>query len=157
MVENKALELTEMTTSLAHQLFADFKNDISLFKNKNEFEEYHYDANQVDHYVESKTTKGHILLAILYDGDVIGEIRFKHFEKDCVELGVVIKDDKYKNKGLGSIAISQGLDYAKKHFSVGYVYVKILKENKRSLHVFKKLEFDFFKETDDFIYLKKEL
>jgi hypothetical protein len=72
------VKLIPMTTELAHKLFVDFKNDISLFDNKEDFKGYQYEKKKVDLYAYSYKEKGYILLAIIYKDEFNGENRFKN-------------------------------------------------------------------------------
>lgn len=153
----KELELIPMTTELAHKLFIDFKNDISLFKKDDDFKEYVYEKDKINNYVKERTSKGYILLAIKYKDDVIGEIRFKKQTDDSYEIGIVLKNDKYKNKGIGTIAIERAISYAKEVLKVKTLNASILLNNKRSQHVFEKNGFEFARNDDNFGYFYKNL
>ncbi|MGM9970633.1 MAG: GNAT family N-acetyltransferase [Anaeroplasma sp.] len=149
------LELVPMTTELSHKLFIDFKNDKSLFKCDNDFKEYVYDKNKVDNYVSERVKKGYILLAIKYKDDVIGEIRFKKLNQDIYEIGIVLKSDRYKNKGIGTISIEKAIAYAKDVLKIKVLNASILLNNKRSQHVFEKNGFNYSKQDESFIYFYK--
>ena len=157
LLYNNKIRLEKMTTELAHKLFIDFKNDEMLFEDKKDFKEFIYDENQVNNYVQNKEKDGYILLAILYEDDVIGEIRFKGIEDSCSEIGIVLKNDRYKNKGMGTIALSKALDYAKDILKLNKVIASILKTNKRSQHIFEKIGFIFYDEDDHFDKFYKKL
>lgn len=150
-------ELNLMTTELAHKLFVDFKNDKSLFKNEEDFKEYVYEKDKVDNYVKERTCKGYILLALSYKNDVIGEVRFKKQEENSYEIGIVLKNDKYKNKGLGTIAIEKAAQYAMDVLRIKELTASILLNNKRSQHVFEKSGFKYLKEDESFVFLYKML
>ena len=157
LVYNQEIKLESMTTELAHKLFIDFKNDEMLFKDKKDFKEYVYDEIKVNNYVQNKEKDGYILLAILYKEDVIGEIRFKGIEDSCSEIGIILKNDRYKNKGIGTIALTKALDYAKDNLKLNKIVAKILKTNKRSLHIFEKIGFIFYDEDEHFDKFYKNL
>jgi GNAT superfamily N-acetyltransferase len=108
------------------------------------------EKNQVNNYLQNKEKDGYILLAILYEDDVIGEIRFKGIEDSCSEIGIVLKNDRYKNKGMGTIALTKALDYAKDNLKLNKIVAKILKTNKRSQHIFEKIGFVFYDEDEHF-------
>ena len=150
LVYNQEIKLESMTTELAHKLFVDFKNDEMLFKDKKDFKEYVYDEIKVNNYVQNKEKDGYILLAILYKEDVIGEIRFKGIEDSCSEIGIILKNDRYKNKGIGTIALTKALEYAKDNLKLNKIVAKILKTNKRSQHLFEKIGFVFYDEDEHF-------
>lgn len=154
MYYDREITLEKMTNEYAHALFCDFKNDYSLFRDKSEFQEYVYLKEKVNSYVNQKEKKGYILLAIKYKDDIIGEIRFKPLNLDTYELGIVLKDDKFKNKGIGTTAINKALLYAKKH-KINRIVVQILKNNQRSIHVFKNIGFEYDKEDNNFVYFVK--
>ena len=153
----KELELIPMTTKLAHKLFMDFKNDKSLFKNVEDFKEYVYEKDKVDNYVKEKTSKGYILLALLCKDEVIGEVRFKKQQDNSYEIGIVLKNDKYKNKGIGTIAIEKALVFARDILKIKELTASILLNNKRSQHVFEKNGFKYLKEDESFLFLYKTL
>ena len=88
---------------------------------------------------------------------MIGEIRFKGIEDSCSEIGIVLKNDRYKNKGMGTIALSKALDYAKDILKLNKVIASILKTNKRSQHIFEKIGFIFYDEDDHFDKFYKKL
>ena len=157
LLYNQKIRLEKMTTELAHKLFIDFKNDEMLFEDKKDFKEFIYDENQVNNYVQNKEKDGYILLAILYEDDVIGEIRFKGIEDSCSEIGIVLKNDRYKNKGMGTIALKKALDYAKDILKLNKVIASILKTDKRSQHIFEKIGFIFCDEDDHFDKFYKKL
>ncbi len=157
LVYNQEIKLESMTTKLAHKLFVDFKNDEMLFEDKKDIKEFIYDETKVNNYIQNKEKDGYILLAILYKEDVIGEIRFKGIEDSCSEIGIVLKNDRYKNKGMGTIAISKALDYAKDILKLNKVVANILKTNKRSQHIFEKIGFIFYDEDDHFDKFYKKL
>ncbi len=157
LVYNQEIKLESMTTELAHKLFIDFKNDEMLFENKKDFKEFIYDETKVNNYVQNKGKDGYILLAILYKDNVIGEIRFKGIEDSCSEIGIVLKNDRYKNKEMGTIALSKALDYAKDILKLNKVIASILKTNKRSQHIFEKIGFLFYDEDDHFDKFYKKL
>ena len=145
------ISLSLMTKENAHNLFKDFKNDVSLYLNKNDFKEYLYNYDEVEKYVSNKIEKGYILISIKYNNDVIGEIRFKGIDDSKSEIGIILKNNKYKNKGIGSIAIKKALIYAKESLNINKVYASILKTNERSQHVFKKIGFVFLEDDEQFV------
>jgi RimJ/RimL family protein N-acetyltransferase len=146
-----------MTKEDAHNLFSGFENDKSLFEQEEDYKEYRYDYDAVDNYISKQSKKGYILLSIIYKNDVIGEIRFKGIEDSCSEIGIVLKNDRYKNKGMGTIALSKALDYAKDILKLSKVIASILKTNKRSQHIFEKIGFIFYDEDDHFDKFYKKL
>ncbi len=148
----KEVKITTMNLQYAFQLFKDIKNDDSLVKNKDNFKE-----DEINSYIEKKTKEGYKLLAILYNGNAIGEIRLRKHRLKAYELDIVLKNDQYKNKGLGTIAIKKGLEYAKNDLGIHSVIVGILKTDEKSIHIFKKLGFVYKNEDNNFVYFSKTI
>ena len=146
----KSIIVSSMIKEDAHKLFIDFKNDKSLFEREEDYKEYKYNSDEVDNYVSRQTNKGYILLSIKYNDDVIGEIRFKGVENSCTEIGIILKSDEYKNKGIGTLALKKALEYAKYELKLTRIVASILKTNKRSQHIFNKMEFVLFDEDNHF-------
>lgn len=56
-------------------------------------------------------------------------------------MGIIIVDEKQRNKGIGAEAISLLCSYVFEVLDLHQVYANILEENEASLHLFKKLGF----------------
>ncbi len=153
----KEIKITEMNLEYAHQFLKDFKNDYPLFESKDDFKEYVYSKKEINSYVEKKTKEGYKLLAIIYKGNAIGEIRLKEHSFNAYKLEIVLKNDKYMNKGLGTIALKKSIEYAKNELGIHSIIVEILKADKRSIHVFKKLGFIYTNENNNYVYFSKQI
>ena len=151
------ISLSLMTKEDAHILFKDFENDLSIYEDKSKYKEYSYNYDEVEKYVKSKINKGYILLSVKYNDDVIGEVRFKGIDNNASEIGIILKNNHYKNKGIGTIVLKKALDYAKANLKLNKIYALILKSNTRSRHVFEKNEFVFWESDDIFDKFIREL
>ena len=69
---------------------------------------------------------------------MIGEIRFNGIENTCSEIGIILKNDKYKNKGIGTSVLKKAIEYAKCELKLNKIIAIILRTNKRSQHIFNK-------------------
>lgn len=118
------------------------------------FNEY---TSSEEKYSESKTKEEHFALAVLYKNEAVGKICLQKCNEEQYELSIELISDKYKNKGLGSVAISKAIEYAKEEMKIKSIIVEILKTDERSIHVFKKMNFSYTSENDRFVYFSKQL
>lgn len=149
-VNNIVLE--EIT--IDHSLFNDDKDKLKIEQN---YREYVCKVSGIDKYAETEQKKDNILLAIIYKGNVTGEIRFKDIDNDCAKLEIIISVDLFKDKGFGSVSISKGLEYAKNVMKLKTISVEVLKSDHKSIHVFEKLGFKYKEETKKYIIFSKSL
>lgn len=149
-VNNIVLE--EIT--IDHSLFNDDKDKLKIEQN---YREYVCKVSGIDKYAETEQKKDNILLAIIYKGNVTGEIRFKDIDNDCAKLEIIISVDRFKDKGFGSVSISKGLEYAKNVMKLKTISVEVLKSDHKSIHVFEKLGFKYKEETKKYIIFSKSL
>lgn len=102
-----------------------------------------------------KEKNNYVLYAIMFQDEVIGEIRFNKHDKETYELEIVLKDDRYKNKGIDTVAIEKVIPIAKNKHNIKNIIVKILKTNEKNIHCFKNLDFKYSNENDDYAYFTK--
>lgn len=67
-------------------------------------------------------------------------------------LGIVILEDKQKNKGIGTDAINVICDYAFSVLNVRQLYANVTEDNYASIHLFEKLGFDKVGIKKDWIF-----
>ena len=67
-------------------------------------------------------------------------------------IGILIKDEGNRNKGVGSESIEILSRYAFKTLQLKQLYANILEENERSIHLFKKLGFELVGTKKDWIF-----
>lgn len=70
---------------------------------------------------------------------------------DRAGMGILIADEKYRNKGLASEAIGLMIDYAFYTLNLHQLYCAILTDNKDSLKLFQKHGFEVTGEKQDWI------
>jgi len=151
-----SINLTEMTKMLARQYFRDFVLDPDLFSDKSKYKPYVYSEAESDATVERYRKMGRVYLAVMLDEKPIGEVILKNIDwehKHCT-LGISMQSDTYKNKGYGTEAERQTLDYAFGELGMETVFADSLLENKRSRHVLEKVGFQRINENDQFIYYR---
>ncbi len=132
------VSLIPMTNELAHSLFLNKKDNMSS-------------------YTEDKKSQGYTLLAIVYKEKAIGEISFSGFKYDSSELSIQILNDKYKNKGIGTIAIIKAIQYAKDTLKLETIRAIIKEDNEIATHIFKKLGFELVNNDFEYLYFRKKI
>ena len=152
------IHLCLMTRELCHEFFKGFENDPDIFMDMSLFSEYKYDKDAVDKYFDSKQDPSRVMLAIMMDDTVIGEIQLKnidHGKKECT-LSIHMQNDSVKGHGYGTYAEKLGLQYAFEEMSMIAVNADAVIKNARSCHVLEKIGFDLIKEENGFRYYRFE-
>jgi RimJ/RimL family protein N-acetyltransferase len=92
-------------------------------------------------------------LFIIFDNECnkLGQIRFDKKE-DIAEINITI-NPRYRNQGIGSLALSKSLIIYFNNFDVKQIIAKVKKDNTASLKAFQKAGFKFCGERDDYIKL----
>lgn len=88
------------------------------------------------------------------DEKIIGLIDLFDFDPKNlrVGMGIVVSDEKNRNRGIGSEAIELLSDYVFSILGLRQVYANVLEENKPSIHLFTKLGFRKVGVKKDWIY-----
>jgi RimJ/RimL family protein N-acetyltransferase len=84
----------------------------------------------------------------------LGQIRFDRKNNEA-EINITI-DPKFRNKGIGSLALSKSSKQYLNNYDVDVIIAKVKKNNNRSLKAFRKAGFIIFKEFQDYIELRFE-
>lgn len=80
--------------------------------------------------------------AVYNDNTIIGFIMFGYYEsRKQYTLWKFLIDAKYQNKGLGRVALKQGIEYMKKQFDVDEIYTGVCLGNECAKHLYKSLGF----------------
>lgn len=150
--------LCTMTRELCHEFFKGFENDHDIFTDMNIFSEYKYDKEAVDRYFDSKQATNRVLLAIMRDDIIIGEIQLKnidHSKKECT-MSIHMQNDAVKGHGYGTYAERLALRYAFEDLGMAAVNADVITKNTRSSHVLEKIGFEYIKEENGFKYYRYE-
>ncbi len=93
-------------------------------------------------------------LCICNDKGAIGLIDLFDFDpkNNRAGIGIVIVEEKERNKGAGAEAISLVCDYAFASLNLRQLYANVIDDNAASLHLFKKLGFIEVGVKKDWIY-----
>ena len=143
-----------MSKELARQYYSKFELDPDLFADKNNYQPYVYTQEKSDATVKRYREMGRVFLAVMLGDEPIGEVILKSIdpEKKHCTLGISMQSDAYKNKGYGTVAEIQALEYAFYEMEMETVFADSLKNNKRSQHVLMKVGFQETHRDDTFIY-----
>jgi RimJ/RimL family protein N-acetyltransferase len=148
--------LVTMSQELARRYFSGFIIDPALFMDGQEFRPYVYSEDKADEVVSRYEKLGRIYMAVMLDGDPIGEIVFKDIDsarKTCT-LGISLQSDQYKNKGYGTQEEILALKYAFNAMGMQTVFADSILKNTRSQHVLKKVGFAETHRDDSFVYYR---
>lgn len=148
------VRLQIMTKNLVRQYFRSFVLDPDLFLDKSQYQPYVYDDEKADSVVERYRQLGRVYLAVMLDQKPIGEVILKDIDRErkhCT-LGISMQSDAFKNKGNGTEAEKQALEYAFRRLGMEKVLADALVTNTRSQHVLKKVGFKETRRDDAFVY-----
>ena len=147
--------LKPMTDEMYHEYFKKYQNDIDLYLDKTKYYDYVYDKDNVDKYIKKQRSLNRICFAIMLDEHMAGEIKLYNFViGKSVTLGISMKNDYYKNKGLGVQAEKLIKDYAFNILGVETMFADTIITNTRSQHVLEKVGFKLIKEDENYKYYK---
>lgn len=149
------IQLKPMTDEMYHSYAKEFENDPDLFENIKDYTHYVYSIERANSYLKRIKEKNRIIMAVLNDDEIIGEIIFKNIiENESLTLGITMKNPKHKDKGYGTIAEKMAIKYAFDNLNVRKIYADCLISNKRSEHVLKKVGFKEIRRDERFVYFE---
>ena len=154
---NTGVYLLPMTPEMYHEYFRGYQNDMDLYIDKGAYEPYTYDEEKVNRYIQRQIDLNRKALAIMHDGEIIGEIIIKNIaEHQSATLGLAMKNARYKDKGFGTKAEQLAIQYVFNELDIPVLYADTILSNTRSQHVLEKVGFQFIKEEGDFRYYQIE-
>lgn len=148
------ITLTPMSRPLCHEYFRGFENDPDIFMDMSRFAPYEYVPERVDRYFEKQQAPDRATFFIMLGGAPVGEVGFKHIdrEKRECELTIHLQNDRVKNRGIGTAAERLALNHAFGVLGMETVNADAVLKNKRSQHVMEKVGFTFVREDETFRY-----
>lgn len=152
------IKLVPMTKALTHKFFQGFETDPCTYANMEDFKPYIYDKEWVKGYFMHHRIIGNVSLAVMLSNEPIGEVVLKKIDNEKREctLGIHLKNDNYKNKGIGTKAIRLALQYAFNEMNMLAVNADSILKNTRSQHVLEKVGFKHIGEDDTNKYYRCE-
>ena len=83
-----------------------------------------------------------IPLAIMRGDEIVGEVLIKDIEpRDRATLGIVLKNARYKDQGIGTQAERLAVRYVFRELDIPTLYADTIRTNTRSQHVLEKVGF----------------
>ena len=148
------ITITPMTRPLCHEFYMGFENDPDTFMDMGRFAPYEYTPEKVDQYFEEQQAPDRIVFMIMENGRPVGEVKLKYIDRETGQcsLGIHLRNDQAKNRGIGTAAERLALDYAFNVLGMETVNADAVLKNKRSQHVLEKVGFTFVREDDTFRY-----
>ena len=150
---NTDVYLLPMTAEMYHEYFKEYQNDLDLYIDKSAYTSYTYDEEKVNRYIQRQIDLKRKVLAIMLNGEIIGEIVIKNIvEHQCATMGLAMKNTKYKDRGFGTKAEQLAVQYVFNELDIPVLYAGSILSNTRSQHVLEKVGFELIKEEGDFKY-----
>lgn len=146
--------LCKMTKQLMRQFLNGFTNDQELFEDMSQFSEYCYSEATADARWQRQRKLGRIHLAVMLNGNPIGEVILKNIQNNTATLSIHMKNNSVKNRGFGTQAEILTLDYAFGALKIQTVFADAIHKNKRSQHVLEKVGFHKTHCDDHFVYYR---
>ena len=90
--------------------------------------------------------KGYAHYGIFLNGEPVGSFQLKRMdpEKGTCEFGIILQNNRYKGRGIGTEAVRIGMDIARHEFGMRTVYGDTRERNIRMRRVFEKLGFELY-------------
>ncbi len=148
------VRLIDMTKALCRDYHRGFVFDPSMFTGGIVSKAYVYSDAHADTHWQRQQNLGRIHLAVMLDDRIIGDVVLKNIdrEKTSCTMGIHLQNDSCKNKGYGTEAELQVLEYAFNKVGMEVVYADTLIGNKRSQHVLEKVGFRETHRDNTFVY-----
>lgn len=149
--------LKEMSEDMFHIFFKKYSNDRALYLNTDDYYEYVYSTDRVNEYIQRQKDKKRIVLAIMCDDIIAGEIKiYNIIDHESCMFGITLVNDDYKGKGIGTKAEQLLIDYVFDVLDIPVIYADSIITNKRSQHVLEKVGFKRISSDDQYIYYQIE-
>jgi RimJ/RimL family protein N-acetyltransferase len=100
--------------------------------------------------VLNKKDEMRFAICIKEKNEYIGNVQLTKIKNYKAEFHIFIGEEKYWNKGIGSIATLLLIDYVKKNMNLNQIYLYVDKENIAAYKVYKKCGFSTVKKNKDF-------
>ena len=149
------ITLKPMTREMYHRYLKEYESSPELYLDPSKCVPYVYDRETVDRYVQRQIDLKRIPLAILCGDEIVGEIVLKNIEdKKCATMGLCLKGDAYKDRGIGTQAERLAVQYVFYELDIPTLYADSIRPNTRSQHVLEKVGFALTGEDEKFKYYR---
>ena len=135
------IELQTFTEEQYHAFFRGYQSDPLMDPSP-----FRYNREQVSRsyqYNHGGFRENYVHLGIFMDGEPIGSFQLKRINRKngCCEFGIILQNDRCKNRGIGSEAIRLGMKAARDLYGMKVLIGDTMGRNKRMIRVFEKLGF----------------
>ncbi len=152
---NEQIKLVPMTAERYHSFFLEYENDPDVYLPGQECVRYEYSEEKVARYVQRQRDLKRIPLAIMCNDELVGEIIIKDIKPhECATMSIVLKNSRYKNRGIGTKAERLAVQYVFDDLDIPTLYADAIQTNGRSQHVLEKAGFTLVREDKDFKYYR---
>lgn len=154
-IEGLTVSLKPMTEDMFYSYFKEYENDPDLYFEGQEYTPYEYSEEKVAKYIQRQKDLNRVILAIMCDDEIVGEIIIKNIEEGkCATMGLALKNAAYKDHGIGTEAERLAIQYVFNELDIPTLYADAIKTNTRSQHVMEKIGFVLTSEDDNFKYYR---
>ena len=154
-MEDGTVTLAPMTPDMYHRYFREYESDPDLCADRDKYVPFTYSREWVDRYIQRQIDLKRISLAVMCGGEVVGEIVLKDIAaRRRATLSVSLKNDRYKNRGIGTRAEKLAVEYVFGTLDIPTLYADALRTNARSQRVLEKAGFVLTHEDRDFRYYR---
>ena len=134
------VELRPFTEAEYHAFFREYRQDPLMNP-----EPFIYSAETVSRsYIYNYQYRDHFALYGIFVRDVpVGSFQLKRMDPEtgCCEFGIILQNEKVKNRGIGTAAMRLGEKIAHETFGMRWLTGDTRGQNKRMQHLFEKLGF----------------
>lgn len=155
----ESVTITPMTIELANKFYDGYERDILTFEDGDKSNTFVFSKEWVEEYINKQQSLGHILFAIILGDTPIGEIKLHNISKrrSACEVSINLKSDNYKNKGYGTTALTQVIDYVKDNLQMKTILSRTLLKNIPAQNFLKSLGFKEDYREYKSVYFEKDL
>ena len=135
------IQLRTFTEEEYHRFFRHYQSDPMMDPSP-----FRYNREQVSRsyaYNHNGYRTDYVHYGIFLDGKPVGSFQLKRMdcERKTCEFGIILQNDKVKNRGIGSAAIREAIRIARDEFGMETLVGDTMGRNSRMIHVFEKLGF----------------
>ena len=138
----ESITLSPFSEEDYHRFFRDYVPDTMMSS-----QPFHYNREQISssyRYNYGGFQKGYAHFGIFLGDRPVGAFQLKRMDPETrsCEFGIILQNDTFKNRGIGTEAVRIGLQIARQEYDVRVVYGDTMARNVRMCRVFEKLGFE---------------
>lgn len=154
-IDQSLIRLVPMTDAMYRSFFLEYENDPDLCRPGQEYARFEFSEERVARYVQRQRDLKRIPLAIMRGDEIVGEVLIKDIVPcDRATLGIVLKNARYKDQGIGTQAERLAVRYVFRELDIPTLYADTIRTNTRSQRVLEKVGFTLISEDRDFRYYR---